>query len=666
MLLPSPLEDADGPPSDQADDLITPTPRILQNRTGYFGQDALERLKQNDPVSGGRGGPASAHLLQNNVQHMTPHHDAAGQDAAVVDLLGNLQGNHIQGNDYVADFKSFAGVGRPTVVSPAPKYPNLPRFPIRPSFPTQNYPGVPSDHLRDRLTALRLPLQTLDRHLEPSPRFQTPQLGASDSSSPSNGSELPTPSTRYHTPAPLPSPFLPTLNSPSHASARPSPVHSPAPSSRSLSSASRSASRCSSNSSLRASLKMESHPRLGAVSSAPRVKRGRPPPVPAIPERYRRERSAERWLKLPYNGEEAKGRRGSGGSLGTLRQAKSMENLSHIGYKMEGEVTEIMKSVKGKHATRRVPRLGVSIQNIACELPLFVDRDSEEKSDCTSPNDPGLECEITTLAPSLPRSRSPSVLVHGPVLHVDETFEEGMNWLHIKSFQGESGETLAETTPNWFERSRTPSPIRTASPYLTAFYSPARNAGGTRAKASGPGTLAKKLSGSFVKVSRGLRHVTSSSGLGIMIGHEVDSSRSSSRAKDYKDRVDGRATPLESASLGGGSDSTQFDRRADSWKDPNSGRYRESRWSARDAVVRSLESEPSLGVGDRESLRLVDFLNEVSVVLPILQVTRYRTEGVFLSSESCDPRSPFSISSLPANTRAVKPSRRILVAGLAQ
>ena len=514
----------------------------------------------------------------------------------------------------VADLRCFAGVGRPAVVSPAPKYPNLPSFPIRLSFPTQIYSGVPINNLHERLSALQLPLQTFDRHLEPSPRFQTPQLGASDSSCPSDGSELPTPSTRYHTPAPLPSPFLPTPNSPSHLSARRSPVHSPAPSPRSLSSPSRSASRCSSNSSSKSFQRMESHPKLGAISVAPRVKKGTPPPVPAIPEKYRRERSAERWLKLPYKGGGTNGRRGSGGSLGTLRQAKSMENLSHIGYEMEEEVAEKVKNVHGKQASRQLARLGVSVQNITCEPPLFDDQDSEETGDCTSPNGPSINCEITTLAPSLPRSRSPSVLTHGPVLHVDETFEEGMNWLHIKSFQGGSEETQVEKSPNWFERSRTPSPLRTSSPYVTAFYSPARSTGGTKEKASGPGTLAKKLSGSFMKVSRGLRHVTSSSGLGIMIGHEVDSSRSSSR--NSKHRLDGRAAPHESASLSGGSDSAWFNGRADSWKGPNGQCHRDSRWSARDPVVRSLESEPSGSEGDRGSLRLVDFLNEVSVVLP--------------------------------------------------
>src|SRR5258708_3202329 len=79
----------------------------------------------------------------------------------------------------VADLRFVAGVGRSAVVSPAPKYLNLPGFP---SFPTPNYSEFPSNNLHERLSALHLPLQTLDRHLEPSPRFQTPQLRVSDSS----------------------------------------------------------------------------------------------------------------------------------------------------------------------------------------------------------------------------------------------------------------------------------------------------------------------------------------------------------------------------------------------------------------------------------------------------------------------------------------------------
>jgi hypothetical protein len=197
-----------------------------------------------------------------------------------------------------------------------------------------------------------------------------------------------------------------------------------------------------------------------------------------------------------------------------------------------------------------------------------------------------------------------------------------MNWLHIDSFQSRSGEIQIEKIPNWFEQSRTPSPIRAVSPYLTGFDSPARSAGCPRAKASGPGALAKKLSGSFVKVSRGLRHVTSSSGLGIMIGHERDSNRSLSSTKGTKHCVDGRvtpreATPCEATSLSSSGDSVQFSGRNDSWRGPNSSRYRDSKWSARDPVVRSLEGEPSVGGGDRGGVRLVDFLNEVSVVLPL-------------------------------------------------
>ena len=504
------------------------------------------------------------------------------------------------------------------MVSPTPRYPNLLRFPIRPSFTTRNY----SEVFHERLSALQLrpQTQTFDPHLGPSPRFGTPKLAASDSPSPSNASELPTPSTRYHTPASLPSPYLPTSNSPSTLSARPSPTHPHTPSSIPLSSASRPASRCSSNSSSKSLLRIESHPRLAAAPVGPRVKRGTPPPVPAIPDKYRRERSVERWLRLPGIGREAERRWGSGGSLGTLRQAKSMENLSHIGYEMGDEATEKVETDNEKHASPPLVPLGDSIVNTACEPPLSKYQDSEETGECTSPNGPALNDENTTLAPFLPRSRSPSVLVHGPVLHVDETFEEGMNWLHIKTAQSRSGEIRIENTPNWFERSRTPSPIRVASPYLTVFDSPARDA------VSGPGALVKKLSGSFVKVSRGLRHVTSSSGLGIMIGQEGDPTRSSSSTKGSKQYLDGRVTPHEAASLSSSNDSVRFSGRNDGWRDPKGRRYRGPKWSARDPVVHSLESEPSVGERDQESVRLVDFLNEVSAV-PSLRILGY-TEAI--------------------------------------
>lgn len=579
-LLPSPLEDTDGPPLDQPSDLITPTPKIFHSRTGYFGQDALERLKHNRPARSGRA--STAHLVQNSAHRIAPSEPAA----AAPDV---------------------------PIVSPAPKYPNLLSFPIRPSFTTRSYSGVPVNSLRERLSAIQPPSQTLDLPLEPSPRFRTPQLAASDSSSPSNGSELPTPSTRHQTPAPLPLPFLPS-NSPRQ---RPSPAQSPAPSSRSLSSASRSASRCSSSSGSKPPLRIESHPRLGAISVAPQLKKSTPPPVPTIPEKYRRERSAERWLKPPDNRGRAEGRRGSGGSLGTLRQARSMENLGHIGYKMEDEAADKVKEVNDKHASRSLTCLVISIPNIICEPPSCNDQGSEETGKCASSNSPVLDGENITLAPSLPRSRSPSVLVHGPVLHVDETFEEGMNWLHIKGFQGGSGEIQVEKTPNWFERSRTPSPISAASPYLTAFHSPAGSAGYNKVKPSGPGALAKKLSGSFVKVSRGLRHVTSSSGLGIMIGQEAEPNRSSSSTKGSKPYLDGRITPNESASLSSSSDSALFSGRNDSWRGQSDRRYRGSKWSARDPVIRSSESEPSISAGGREGVRLVDFLNEVSAILAL-------------------------------------------------
>ena len=283
---------------------------------------------------------------------------------------------------------------------------------------------------------------------------------------------------------------------------------------------------------------------------------------------------------------------------------------------MEDEATEKVETVNEKHASRPLVPLGNSIVNTTCEPPLSKYKDSEETGECTSPNGPALDDGITTLVPSLPRSRSPSVLVHGPVLHVDETFEEGMNWLHIKSVQSRSGEIQIENIPNWFERSRTPSPIRAASPYLTVFHSPARDAAG------GPGALVKKLSGSFVKVSRGLRHVTSSSGLGIMIGQEADPSRSSSSTKGSKQFLDGRVTPHEAPSLSSSNDSVRFSERNEGWRGPSGRRYRGSKWSARDPVVRSLESDLSVDELNQESVRLVDFLNEVSAV-PSLRILGY-------------------------------------------
>ena len=317
-------------------------------------------------------------------------------------------------------------------------------------------------------------------------------------------------------------------------------------------------------------------------------------------------------MRLPGNGGEAEGRRGSGGSLGTLRQVRSMEHISHISYEMGAEAAEKVEIVNEKPASRPLASLEDSIKNTTYEPTVIKDQDSEEMGEWNSPNGAALHDGITTLSPSLPHSRSPSVMVHGPVLHVDETFEEGMDWLHMKSFQSRSEEIQIEKTPNWFERSRTPSPIRAVSPYLTAFYSPARDAG-----ASGPGALVKKLSGSFVKVSRGLKHVTSSSGLGIMISQEGDPSRSSWSTRGSKQCLDESVTPHEVASLDSNSDSARFSERNDSWRGPNGGRYRGFKWSARDPIVRSLESEPSVGDGDRESVRLVDFLNEVSVLFPL-------------------------------------------------
>ena len=319
-------------------------------------------------------------------------------------------------------------------------------------------------------------------------------------------------------------------------------------------------------------------------------------------------------MRLPSNDREAEGRRGSGGSLGTLRQAKSMENLSHIGYKMEDKAAEKVETINEKHVSRPLSRLGDSIPTATYESYLFNDRNSAEMGECSSPDGPALHEGMSTLAPSLPRSRSPSVLVHGPVLHVDETFEEGRNWLLIKSFQSQSEEIQIEKTPNWFERSRTPSPLRAVSPYLPAVHSPARGAG---PKANGPGALVKKWSGSFVKVSRGLRHATSSSGLGIMIGHESDPSRSSRSTRGSKHCLDESPTLHEASSLNSSSENVRFSGRNESWRGQNGGRYRGSKWSARDPVVRSLESEPSVGDGDRAGVRLVDFLNEVRVVPPL-------------------------------------------------
>lgn len=294
-----------------------------------------------------------------------------------------------------------------------------------------------------------------------------------------------------------------------------------------------------------------------------------------------------------------------------------MENLSHIRYKMGDEAAEKVEEVNDKHASRSLVRHVVSIPNIICEPASFNNQGSEETRKCARPNSLVLDGENMSLAPSLPRSRSPSVLVHGPVLHVDETFEEGMNWLHIKGFQGGSGEIQDEKTPSWFERSRTPSPISAASPYLTAFHSPAGSAGYGKVKASRPGALAKKLSGSFVKVSRGLRHVTSSSGLGIMIGQEAEPNRSSTSTKGSKPYLDGRITPNESASLSSSSDSALFSRMNDGWKGQNDGRYQGSKWCAREPVIRPSESEPRVSAGGRERMRLVDFLNEVSVILAL-------------------------------------------------
>jgi len=82
-LLPSPLEDADSPPPDRPSDLTTPTPTILHNKISYFGQDALEMLKQKRPARKG----LVPHLPQNSTRRMAPRHDIAP-----VDLPSNFQG----------------------------------------------------------------------------------------------------------------------------------------------------------------------------------------------------------------------------------------------------------------------------------------------------------------------------------------------------------------------------------------------------------------------------------------------------------------------------------------------------------------------------------------------------------------------------------------------
>ena len=89
-LLP-PLEDLDiRPPPDQPNDLTTPTPKILHNGTSYFGQDALEKLKQNRPVRSGRESTVPT-PHQSGARRMV---DVAAQDAAVAGRSGNVQGRN--------------------------------------------------------------------------------------------------------------------------------------------------------------------------------------------------------------------------------------------------------------------------------------------------------------------------------------------------------------------------------------------------------------------------------------------------------------------------------------------------------------------------------------------------------------------------------------------
>ena len=95
-LLP-PLEDADIRPPDQLGDLMTPTPKILHNRTGYFGQDALEKLKQNRPVRSRRESTVlTPHLTQSGARRMAQCHDVAAQDTdtAVFERSSNAQGRN--------------------------------------------------------------------------------------------------------------------------------------------------------------------------------------------------------------------------------------------------------------------------------------------------------------------------------------------------------------------------------------------------------------------------------------------------------------------------------------------------------------------------------------------------------------------------------------------
>ena len=93
-LLP-PLEDADIRLPDQLGDLITPTPKFLHNRTGYFGQDALEKLKQNRPIRGSRESTVPIpHLTQSGARRMVQRHDGVAQDTAVVERSGSVQGKN--------------------------------------------------------------------------------------------------------------------------------------------------------------------------------------------------------------------------------------------------------------------------------------------------------------------------------------------------------------------------------------------------------------------------------------------------------------------------------------------------------------------------------------------------------------------------------------------
>lgn len=93
-LLP-PLEDADIRLPDQLGDLMPPTPKILHDKTSYFGQDALDKLKQNRPVRSSRESTVpTPHLTQSGARRVVQRHYIAAQDTAVVERSGIVQGRN--------------------------------------------------------------------------------------------------------------------------------------------------------------------------------------------------------------------------------------------------------------------------------------------------------------------------------------------------------------------------------------------------------------------------------------------------------------------------------------------------------------------------------------------------------------------------------------------